>query len=305
MTVLSSVSMTVPWIAALLLPDLKEAPPGYGQFATGLVMALGGFAGVVHGFKLRARARLLAKTSLLPIAQANAGFVRLRGRIVCDRPLLSPFTATPCCFYQAKVKEPIDGGGASKAGWRLLHNETSSAIFRIQDNTGTIQISPQGAQIIALPTYRSTVNPGSTGDKEAALLDYVGQHCPGLADQFLFSAVQDKVSRSDDPQIQERLRVLQERRERAHLRETSKQSLAFEEVCFLPGQELEVAGMVEGTGAARTLQPGGSGEELLLSTATGNDLPLERARKAKSFLTVCAVIFLVGVMLALLSFRHM
>jgi hypothetical protein len=63
MMVLTSVTMTVAGIAALLPPDLPEAPPGYGQFAVGLVMALGGFAGIVHGFKL---APWLSKCSLVP-----------------------------------------------------------------------------------------------------------------------------------------------------------------------------------------------------------------------------------------------
>ena len=130
-----------------LLPILLAfvADPGdpipFSRGLGGLMFVIGGLAGLRQARKLRLGSRALEDTPVL--TTARAGLVRIRGTIACDRPLLSPLTQTPCCFYRVEVEDRCDDGSATGTGWRPRHRESSTASFKLRDAAGVDRNSPQ------------------------------------------------------------------------------------------------------------------------------------------------------------------
>jgi hypothetical protein len=89
------------------------------------------------------RARLIEDTPTSRIRSAPQGYVELIGE--ADRmqgePVISPLSATPCCWWRYKVERKDD------KGWRSIRREKSQALFLIKDETGECILDPEGATI--------------------------------------------------------------------------------------------------------------------------------------------------------------
>jgi hypothetical protein len=296
--------MAVLLIVAASLADFGD-PASFSRGLGGLMFVIGGFAGLRHARKLRLGSSVVEHTPVFNTTQAVAGIVRIRGNIVCDRPLLSPLTQTPCCFYRVEVEEPCDDGSATGMGWRPLHRESSTAGFQLRDAVGVIGVLPEGIEIDAPPTFQHEVISGGANPDEEKLLAYVRQNCPNKANRFLFSLLKQgllSTLQEVDPRVQERLQQLEERHHRPRHRETRGRSFLFRETCFLSGSELEIAGTACVKGLGRVLAKGPGKTPFLLSTHFGQALPVEQNRKARNFAIVSALILFVGVLMMISSY---
>jgi hypothetical protein len=298
-------------VLPILLASVADPgdPTAFSRALGGLMFVIGGLAGLRHARKLHLGSSVLEHTPVIRTAQvitsAQAGLVCIRGTIDCDRPLLSPLTQTPCCFYRVEVEEPCDDGSATGMGWRPLHRETSTAGFKLRDATGVMEILPKGIEIDAPPTFQHEVISGAGNPDEERMLAYVRQNCPDKANRFLLSLLKQAVLspvQEMDPRVQERLQQLEERHHRPLHRETRGHSFLFRETCFLPGSELEIAGTAFLNGSSPVIAKGPGKTPFFLSTHFGQELlPGEQNNKARNFAIVSAMILVAGVLMMISS----
>jgi hypothetical protein len=275
----------------------------------GLMFVIGGLAGLRKARKLRLGSHSLADTPLLTTAQAREGLVRLRGTVVCDRPLLSPLTQTACCFYRVEVDERAGDGLATGMGWRPWHRESSTASFHLRDAAGVIEIVPMGLAIDARPTFEREVHSAAGNPEEERLLAYVHENSPEHANRVLMSVLKQAIlSPEDQVNTQERLQLLAERRHQPLGRENTAHSFRLRETCFLPGSELEIAGtawknhlrriITKGPGTSPFLASTHFGQtHPLASSQSGQALPGEPNHQARNLSMVSALALVAGVLM--------
>ncbi len=293
----------IPFLPAMFVDAGSEAFDGNGFF--GLLLMIAGVAGLRYSRKLHSVSRALNDTPVISVAQAGNGLVRVRGRIASDQLLVSPFTQTPCCFYEVEVEEPSDDGSATGMAWRRAHIESSVARFELRDRTGAIEIRPEGIQVHAPPTFRHEVISRPRDPSEERMLAYVREHCPNKLNRLVLNTVKKALltpEQEADPQVQERLRQLEERRHQQLHRETKGHSFLFRETCFLPGQELEVVGTAVVDGASRALGKGPGGQTpFLLSAHLGEALNRQQDTMARNFTIASVAALAAGVLVMIFS----
>ncbi|MCW4209237.1 MAG: hypothetical protein N0E43_16860 [Candidatus Thiodiazotropha lotti] len=88
------------------------------------------------------RARLIEDTPTSRIRSAPQGYVELIGEadMMKGEPVISPLSATQCCWWRYKVDRKDD------KGWHAVRSEKSNALFLIKDETGECILDPEGAQ---------------------------------------------------------------------------------------------------------------------------------------------------------------
>ena len=100
----------------------------------------------------------LQETAQAVAQQIGAGswgeYVEMKGKVQCDRPLTSELSQTPCVHYQMQVireyeETEIDKDGDRRTRRRsdTVSNHQQSVPFWIEDQTGRIEIEPEGANI--------------------------------------------------------------------------------------------------------------------------------------------------------------
>jgi hypothetical protein len=91
--------------------------------------------------------------SLLREKRNTGKMVEVKGKLVVEEPLLSPFTKSRCVFYHSTVVDEVRkvymSGGTKRQS--IYHStstdERSSQRFFIEDDSGKIQIDPEGFEI--------------------------------------------------------------------------------------------------------------------------------------------------------------
>jgi hypothetical protein len=301
----------LPILLALVADPADPIPLSRGL--AGLMFVIGGLAGLRQARKLRLGSRALQtpvqNTPVLTTALARTGLVRVRGIVVCDRPLLSPLTQTPCCFYRVEVEDRCDDSSAKATGWRPRHRESSTASFKLRDAEGVVEIVPSGLAIDAPPTFEDEVHSAAGNPEKERLLAYVRQNCPDRASRVLFSVLKQVIlAPEDQAKTQERLQVLEERHRRGLDRETTAHSFLFRETCLLPGTELEITGTACKNDLRRILTKGPGMTPFCASTHFGQALPVPSAysghalpekqnRQARAFAIVSTLVLLAGVLM--------
>ena len=97
---------------------------------------------------------LLQKIKNMPVSKAGSapvGLVALDGRAKSKEPETSPVGKIPCVFWRIIVKYYSTG---KFPGWTVLCSHASENLFYIEDDTGKMPVTPEGARI-EIPTYTS------------------------------------------------------------------------------------------------------------------------------------------------------
>lgn len=99
------------------------------------------------------RARAIAELATSRIGSAAQGYVELHARASVEpgNLIISPFSGIPCIWYRYRVYSKDN----SDREWREIDRATSDAVFEISDNTGSCQVDPDHAEVIA-PERRVT-----------------------------------------------------------------------------------------------------------------------------------------------------
>jgi hypothetical protein len=273
--------------------------PWSAQSLLGLLMILGGGAGLLRARKLLATAKTLAAVPVSPIGQAASGTARLRGVAYCEQPVVSPFSATRCCGYRVEIDQGSNDGGDQESSWALIHEEVSSASFWLRDASGAIQVRPEGLEVAVPVTAEDEAISEPRNERERILVEYVQQHCPNQTKSFLFDAMSKALVSPEkiaDPRVPERLEHLRERHASKFYKETKGRSFRFREMCILPGQEYEIAGTITDEGSTRVLMRGAMGAPFLVSSLVGNAMDQEQRKKALVFAAWSAGVAVLGVL---------
>lgn len=162
------------------------------SLAVPLVLVAVGVALLALGYRLlQPELRRLRSDPLSVRDAANAsGLVELRGTAAPDEHALeAPFTGTECLAYRYEVEQYESAGKHSH--WETLAEGGQYAQFRLEDDTGSILVAPDGDDFEFEDRWREEVGADETVRGRAreflASLEGVG---PGEAEEFSLGPIE-------------------------------------------------------------------------------------------------------------------
>jgi hypothetical protein len=132
-------------------------------------------ASLFSAFRILHRKRLIDDTPTLKTQGVFIGLVELKGRVGCDKPLLSYLSETQCVQYSWSIEEHWsrqvtetyhDAEGKpqtrtrNETGWTNVGRGGDSVPFYLRDETGIIRIIPDHASIEGDSSISTTVGRG-------------------------------------------------------------------------------------------------------------------------------------------------
>ncbi len=117
--------------------------------------AVGGVVLFAYGFALWRRKRLIEDTPTSKVRSMPMGRVEIHGRAQEKAELTAPITGSSCVYYRYKVEERRGSGKNER--WVTVESGDSSAWgFYLEDDTGSVLIEPERAEILLEPDYQET-----------------------------------------------------------------------------------------------------------------------------------------------------
>ncbi|MGH9529167.1 MAG: GIDE domain-containing protein [Terriglobales bacterium] len=113
--------------------------------AAAMFGAFGGVYLFYRGFQVLQRKRLIENTPTSKIRGAALGLVEVSGLATGPYTLPAPVTGFPCYYYRS-VAWQIKRTGKNEH-WEKVADESLHVPFYINDNTGTLLVDPQGAEM--------------------------------------------------------------------------------------------------------------------------------------------------------------
>jgi hypothetical protein len=113
-----------------------------------IIAVIGAFAGVYlfyRGFRLLQRKRLILNTPASRIRSASMGLVEINGLAVGPYAMPSPITGVPCYYFRTMAWQWQQQGKSSE--WVKVADESLHVPFFVDDNTGSVLVDPQGAEM--------------------------------------------------------------------------------------------------------------------------------------------------------------
>lgn len=133
--------------------------------------------------KPTASKRFLRLQSSLPTSKIHSvakGLAEIEGTLVMKNPLFSPVKNEVCIGYYYTI-EDIDRDSDGKESYRTIHRETKCNIFRVKDDTGIIEVEPEGIELVLLEETNVSSH-GGKRYKETLLKDGQKMLLVGYAD---------------------------------------------------------------------------------------------------------------------------
>lgn len=93
--------------------------------------------------------RLQASLPTSKIASLAKGIIEVEGTLIMQTPLRSPVNNEECIGYYYTI-EDVDKDSDGKYSYTTVHRETQCNTFRMKDATGTIEIQPEGIELVLL-----------------------------------------------------------------------------------------------------------------------------------------------------------
>jgi hypothetical protein len=98
------------------------------------------------------RKKFLRIQASLPTSKINSvamGLVEVQGKLIMKEPLISPVAKEQCIGYYYTI-EDITRDKDGKDSYTTIHKETKCNVFDMQDDSGIIEIQPEGIELILL-----------------------------------------------------------------------------------------------------------------------------------------------------------
>jgi hypothetical protein len=96
--------------------------------------------------------RFLKLQTSLPTSKIKSlakGLVEVEGTLMMKEPLISPVDHSQCIGYHYTIEDiSTDSGG--RLSYRTIHRETQCNVFRMQDDTGIIEVEPEHIEFVLL-----------------------------------------------------------------------------------------------------------------------------------------------------------
>ena len=113
--------------------------------STAVVGAVGGVILFFRGFRMLQYKRLILNTPFSKIRSASMGLVEVSGMPTGPQTIAAAITGQPCYYYRARAWRWVDSANDKK--WEQVLDESLSVPFFLEDSTGKVLISPQGADL--------------------------------------------------------------------------------------------------------------------------------------------------------------
>lgn len=132
-------------------------------FVVGMVLFFGSFR------KFREK-RMIENTPTSKVRSLAMGRVEVYGSVLPDKraEIVAPFSRTKCCYCDWKIEEYKQQGKSSR--WVTSHRGVLGDHFYLQDDTGTVLVDPEGAEVDIPVDFRAT----QLDDKIRSYLDSQG-----------------------------------------------------------------------------------------------------------------------------------
>jgi hypothetical protein len=126
-----------------------------GLLIVSLVFILIGIGLIMSAYKAYKKYKFFTSAELQSIDYINEGPVKVKGKIVTDKTLSSPFSKKPCIYYRyrtvsTRFKSATGGSSPSKAAQQIVASGENSLSFDLDDGTGHIHINTEGADFLGL-----------------------------------------------------------------------------------------------------------------------------------------------------------
>jgi len=137
----------------------------------GLILVTLGVIGILYGIVMKLKAGRVADAPLATTGdvvqrgQAVAGpkgQISAQGAVVCQSPLVAPFSGTPCLYYEIKCTAEWKDGDTTKT--KVLNEQKVAAQFAIDDGTGPVWVDArEGGDFEPSQKKRETKGTGLLG----------------------------------------------------------------------------------------------------------------------------------------------
>jgi|GEM_PF-1460192 len=123
-----------------------------------LLFGLGSIGAAAFLFRLAKKElsnkKLVATLKMTRIGGIKNGLCLTAGEVVCDAPLKTPYTATPASWYRYGASERRMREKESGYYEHPLASGSRNCSFILKDDTGEIEIVPDGGTVISYPHMR-------------------------------------------------------------------------------------------------------------------------------------------------------
>jgi hypothetical protein len=125
----------------------------------GIIVLVMGFVLFLVGFIFLRKKRLIENTPTSKIRSLAMGLVEVYGEVVPAKEVVlkSPLQNKDCVYYHYTVEEYRQSGKNSR--WVTLENNTKSVEFFLRDDTGTVLVNAEGAEIEIPMDFESKTRP--------------------------------------------------------------------------------------------------------------------------------------------------
>ena len=233
--------------------------------------------GAASGLMLRmakqelAAKRMAGNLNLTPIGNIQPGLCLTAGEVVCEKSLVTPYSQTPAAWYRFNATERglQDTDNHRKKSDKMLSSGSQSCPFFLRDNSGIIEVVPNGGTAGSYPHHRILISQGgkrtAVGDRIKKLKEIDRQNHPDGEKKPFFRKIEIEDAPLDVPD--DLIEV------EPGSREAKNALRKYSESWIQTGDQVFVMGMVAagGSGSPIKITHAGKNGPLLMS-ADVNDL---------------------------------
>ena len=142
------------WVALqffrALLPKGAVPVSPVSPWKHGLLL-LGGLGLLAYGFVLLHRKRAIADVPRSRLRSVAMGFAEVSGTARMRTQVMGPYSGIPCVACRFLAEEEDE----DRRGWRTIESGQSPDWFVLEDETGSIVVDPDGANLVLGRDYRT------------------------------------------------------------------------------------------------------------------------------------------------------
>jgi len=113
----------------------------------GIILFLIGILIIFNGIQMYLTMRKVQNTPTSKIRSVAMGLAEVYGKALSVVENVSPFTNEKCVYYNIQVEAYIERkGDDDSSSWTTILRKELRNVFKLQDDTGTINVDPKGAE---------------------------------------------------------------------------------------------------------------------------------------------------------------
>ncbi len=114
----------------------------------GIILFLIGILIIFNGVQMYLTMRKVQNTPTSKIRSVAMGLAEIFGKGISIVENYSPFTNEKCVYYKIQVQAYIERKNEDDtSSWQTILTKQLNNVFKLQDDTGTINVDPRGAEI--------------------------------------------------------------------------------------------------------------------------------------------------------------